>query len=152
MHSHRGSSLNVLIDCTVPVLLHLNAAFSIRNRSFLLHRLQTWIVLKVTNLHFLSNACSCTAKLYCGVPQGSVLGPLQIIQKHSISHHRYADDTPIYLQLGTDKPRILDNLFICINNVKWCECECAWLSVSKCSPVIDWLPVQPPMTLVRIKV
>ena len=65
-------------------------------KSYLYDRLQ-----KVS----VSNVQSDPVKLSCGVPQGSVLGPVlftlyttplaSIINRHNLNHHFYADDTQL---------------------------------------------------------
>ena len=66
------------------------------DQSYLADRTQTFQVGLARLIAFLIN---------CGVPQGSVLGPLKfvaytedlpsVIEKHEFDHHLYADDTKI---------------------------------------------------------
>ena len=72
----------------------------------------------------------------CGVPQGSVLGPLlftlyttplsSVIQGHNLDHHLYVDDTQIYISLTTpDACRSLNQLRDCLQDVS------LWMKNSK---------------------
>ena len=101
---------------TVLVLLDLSAAFDTINHSILLKRLSSSIGVSGTALQWFSSylsgrtqkvSCngqlSSAAPLECGIPQGSVLGPLlfsiytaplgNIIRSRDVSFHFNADDT-----------------------------------------------------------
>ena len=104
-------------------LLDLSAAFDTIDHTILLHRLATWFgiadvalnwfrsyLLSRTSLVAASGFKSSPFSALCGVPQGSVLGPLlfilyttplsSLISNSSVSHHLYADDTQLYLSFS----------------------------------------------------
>ena len=108
---------------TALTLLDLSAAFDTIDHATPLERLHGHFDIYCTVLQlfksYISNrqqrvhivgSLSCTQDLHFGVPQGSVLGSFlfclyttsisQIITTHDVSHHMYADDTQVYIEIS----------------------------------------------------
>ena len=63
----------------------------------------------------------------CGVPQGSVLGPLlyvlytlpvvDIIKRHNLTYHLFADDTQLYVSFKLGSDDLLFSSKICVQEI-----------------------------------
>jgi exonuclease III len=125
------------------VMLDLSAAFDTVDHHLLHHSLQdlgitgtaadwfkSYLMSRIQNVT-VKNAVSEPQELDCGVPQGSVLGPIlftlytaslgSLLRKHGVCYHFYADDAQIWLPF---EPSALDDakavLEKCLDDVrKW---------------------------------
>ncbi|XP_061151098.1 probable RNA-directed DNA polymerase from transposon X-element isoform X1 [Syngnathus typhle] len=132
---------------SVLLLLDLSAAFDTVDFDILLGRLKSCVGISGSALgwfhSYLSNRThrvvhgNASSELYnvtCGVPQGSVLGPIlfniymiplgDIIRKYNISFQCYADDTQLYMPLSMTDPRDCCNLEKCLAEIK------QWMSLN----------------------
>ena len=141
---------------TALILLDLSAAFDTVDHSILLHRLQNWfgisdIALRwfTSYLHprtqsvIINETLSTPIDLLCGVPQGSVLGPLlftlyttplgSLLAEHQVTYHLYADDTQILISFdSSSSDSSLDTLSCAFSNVQsWMESNKLLLNPSK---------------------
>ena len=150
-HSTETALLHILNDLLLSTdsgnislltLLDLSSAFDTIDHSILLNRLQntfgihgsalSWFTSYLTDRFqsvLVKNHQSNPVHLSCGVPQGSVLGPVlftlytsplsHVIRNHNINHHFYADDTQMH---DNDKPdnvqALLSRTADCYNDVK----------------------------------
>ena len=139
------------------LLLDLSAAFDTVNHDVLLQRLQSGFGLHGTVLSwfksYLSNrsqkvkignsVSSHTSKLTTGVPQGSVLGPIlfsmymcplgELIRRHNVNFHFYADDTQIYVSVSNShSDSIKHRLEKCVSDIRnWMSSNFLLLNDSK---------------------
>jgi hypothetical protein len=136
-------------NISLMALLDLSAAFDTVDYEILFRRLEADCGIVGTALSWIKSyltgrkqavrcggALSVTSSLACGVPQGSVLGPLlflvytsgldEVIRRHDLKNHAYADDAQIY---GSCKPGDSDALRVtmldCINDVN------VWMSSNR---------------------
>ena len=125
----------------VSLLLDLSAAFDTVDHKIFLQRLSCrfgingktlrWFKSYLENRKQVVNVkgtTSCSKELRCGVPQGSVLGPIlyvlytsplgDIVRSHGLSCHFYADDTQLYCSFKLhDQAASVQTIESCLNDI-----------------------------------
>ena len=147
--------------CTVLVLLDLSSAFDTIDHQILLRRLRDEVGLSGSVLRWFSSYLSGrsfsvaanqirseSADLLCGVPQGSVLGPVlfllyliplgKIIQRFTdVSYHIFADDIQLYCSFKPNELHKLDSLVHCLVEVKeWLSDNTLQLNMDKTETLV----------------
>lgn len=89
------------------LVLDLNAVFETVDHTIILGWLNNlvgisgtvinWLTSYLTVFIHMEEESSKDYQLNCGVPQGSILGPLYVFRKHGISFRGYADDIKLYI-------------------------------------------------------
>ena len=126
---------------TALTLLDMSAAFDTNDHPTLLERLYghfgisgtvfKWFKSYISNSQqrvHIDGSLSCPQDLHFGVPHASVLGPFlfclyttsisQIITNHDVSHHMYADDTQVYVELSqSDTHKSISSLSDCLTDI-----------------------------------
>ena len=129
-------------EYTVLVLLDLSSAFDTVDHNILIKRLHDLVGMYGSVLQWFSSYLSgrtfsvCvnqimsdTTELSCGVPQGSVLGPIlfllyilplgTIIRSYNnVSYHFHADDIQLYCKFKPSELHKLSSLTDCLANIK----------------------------------
>ena len=152
-HSTETAVLKVISDIidaadtqkvTLLGLLDMSAAFDTVDHKILLERLEVSFGVKGQALAWLSSFLmnrtqvvafdgnkSTSRRLLCGVPQGSVLGPLlfalysaeviHVAAKHEVCIHAYADDLQTYISCAaSDQITATSRLLTCVSDIdRW---------------------------------
>lgn len=164
-HSTETVLLDILSDVcaaadggqvTLLGLLDCSAAFDTIDHQILFDRLHHsfgfsgsvlgWMKSYLTNrtqaVHY-NGGFSSTTAVTCGIPQGSVLGPLayilysagvlQIIEKHGFKAHAYADDLQIFdSAVSHQSPTLVSRLSNCVDDINsWMASNRLCLNPSK---------------------
>jgi len=143
IHDHRISAIgSQKVSCLF--LLDLSAAFDTIHRDILVTRLSSsfgihgsvlsWFKSYLSSRPFRVRCGTDLSSWYtssCGVPQGSVIGPLlfvmyttplsTLISSCSLNHHLYADDTQLFLSfLPTYFDSSIDHLHDALDHISSC--------------------------------
>ena len=117
---------------SVLVTLDLSAAFGIINHDILMEGFERWWRLAYLGQHwtgsypiskdvilvFVLKILAPKTIISCGVPQGSILGPLLFsLYLMPLCYHNYADDTQLYISLSADYLNPIDTLSECIKDI-----------------------------------
>ena len=143
---------------TLLVLLDLSAAFDTVDHSILLSRMNSYFGIGGVALDWfqaylsgrtycvrIDNVISDISQLKYGLPQGSVLGPIlfsmytsptaDIIRKHGLKYHCYADDTQIYISVDPTHSSVNDaiqQIEACLDELRqWMSRNCLKLNNAK---------------------
>ena len=127
---------------TILVLLDLSATFDTIDHHILFYILEHLLGITDSALALMKSyldgrqqwvqiygVISDFTELACGVPQGSVLGPLKlciymlpiglIMRHHDIDFHIYSDDTQLYVSFDLSNPNVArDRLNLCISDLQ----------------------------------
>ena len=184
-HSTETATTKVLSDIldaadsqktTLLGLLDMSAAFDTVDFEILLSRLETSYCLSGTVLKWLTSFVtgrtqavvfdgnsSPQVKLICGVPQGSVLGPLlfvlyaadvlKIANSHGVQIHAFADDLQTYVSCkAADQQSAVSQILACVDDIGgWMssnrlklnadKTEFIWLGTRQQLHKISWQPL-----------
>ena len=171
------TALTCVHDDILRAMLDLSAAFDTVDHDVLLERLKSGLGICGTALNWFKSYLSSRSQsvlingtqskptsLVCGVPQGSVLGPIlftiymlplgDIIKRHGMQFHMYADDCQLYTTFeASDINQTALNMEILIDDIRgWYSENMLKLNDSKTEMMVISSKFRPSVHLDHIKI